>query len=158
MITEPDIQFSDWKQWDESCRQLLTQRALPYSLELEWPGIYVWAWAEKTPTAEKMDIRNPPESVIYVGEAKGSLRRRIRQFDKSYFCQSSGHDGGQRCRLITSPQKGALYLAYFSLNTVPVEFWQDRHHWSRPFLHHVERTLIWNYVRLWHRRPDGNRT
>ena len=159
MIQEPEVRFSCWQEWSESCRTELVKRCLPYSADLEWPGVYVWCWSEDPPQ-EPRDMTHPPEQVMYIGEAKKPLRGRVNGFAKGFYLGSTAHSGGQRCAGLVASRPGRLYLSYYSLvlESEPSDFWHDIHHWSRPFLHFVERTAIWRYVRLWGDIPPGNRT
>lgn len=159
MIDESEIVFSPWHPWNESLRRPLRKGELPYSPDLEWPGIYVWAQFLTQPDAS-LQIEHPPQGILYIGESKKPLKKRIHQFAKSCSLGSSGHAGGRRTQTVLAQDPGDLYLCYFSLNLInePHDFWQDVCHWSRPFLHYVERKLVWQYVRLWGQRPQCNNT
>ena len=159
MIKRPKLNFSDWIKWDRDVYEQLNTRQLPFSSDLEWPGIYVWAWFAEMPIS-KMSLNRPPKEILYIGESKRPLRNRIDQFSKGYFSNHRSHDGGRRCAEMTNGLKGNLYLCFapVHLENEPDDFWEDIYHWSRAFLHFAERTVIWNYVKHWGKRPQANDT
>jgi hypothetical protein len=159
MIKRPKLMFSAWHRWDTEMARGLPNKRLPFSDELEWPGIYVWAWFNESPN-DRLSLLKPPREILYVGEAKRPLRERLNQFSQSYFSSVKGHDGGLRVSKMTKQKDGNLYLSYFSLrmDNEPPDFFTDIYHWSRAFLHYAERVVIWQYVRCWGRRPDANNT
>jgi hypothetical protein len=150
-IYRPRVSFSPWA----PARSIAISRR---ESALCSPGIYVWGWFSAQPLAP-LRLSVPPMEIVYIGEAKGPLWKRMRQFQNSFMGSSAAHAGGGRCRKRFEDDLGDLWVCWFSLPLPDPGICQrDIHHWSRPFLHHVERTLIWQYVKRWGRKPFENRT
>lgn len=160
LLPEPEIAFSPWHKWDATASLMMRKRALPFSADLEWPGLYAWAAFSGTPPPGRLRLSSPPKEIVYIGEAKKPLRKRLNQFGRSFVNGSSGHEGATCLRRAMRGAPARLCFSYFSLSlpAEPEDFWQDIRHWSRPFLHYAERLLLWNYVRHWRRIPKANRT
>mgnify|MGYP005991260625 CR=1 FL=1 len=162
-IAEPGIEFSEWILWNpnEQPKTIIQDAGLTDSLQ--FPGIYLWACAEGKPTA--MSIDNPCREITYVGEAKKVLKKRIQQFARSCFFNSNSHQGGRQCGQHLKDSNLNLFLSACSFaiedengTPLPRNVWEKPDHWLRPFLHFVERTIIWNYTKHWGQRPMCNRT
>jgi len=152
-ITPPDVTFTQWEA--VNCLKFSKHHS-----SLCWPGIYVWAWFPQSPSPI-LQLTAPPKEIIYIGEAKIPLWKRMGQFARSFAKPSSQHSGGGRCGKEFRDRQGELYASWFPLQpkkALPDFCKRDIHHWSRPFLHFVERTLIWHYVRQHGSKPFGNRT
>jgi hypothetical protein len=147
----PPVVFSDW----------LSGKSLDFThrnLELSCPGIYVWAWFDEPPSS-RLALSSPPRQIVYIGEAKIPLRIRMRQFVKSFENPRPSHAGGGRCGALCRDKMGTLFASWFALRLkTPESCRKQPDHWSRPFLHHIERALIWQYVQDFHEKPVGNAT
>jgi hypothetical protein len=135
-MEEPAVRFTEWVPWRE-------RGVLP---GLDAPGVYALArLGDASSDAAPLD-----ERVVYLGETCDNvLRGRLGQFQRSAFGGREGHSGGMTYRKLYGDSEDALFVSVFAVSGLP-----EPHRSS--FIRHVERDLLWKYVRRWGRRPVCN--
>lgn len=122
----PKVKFSDWCAWGD--RNNLNN--------IEYPGVYILA-KFKSSSSKKVNLKD--KNIIYIGETCSSLKKRLRQFNRSAFIGCRGHSGGISYNKKFNDTGDDLYVAIF-----PVVNLSDsmRHLYIR----YIERKIILDYA------------
>jgi hypothetical protein len=129
--------FSHWVAWSERDLDAASECA----------GVYVLAHFDGTPppVVDALDQR-----IVYIGETcENTLAGRTSQFNRSAFHGKDGHSGGWSYRSRIGGNGEALYVAFCAIGSIGEPF-------RSAYIRHVERDLIWRYVRRFGRRPLCN--
>ncbi len=136
-VTVPEVRFSPWLAWSR-----VTELGAG-----KYPGVYALGVFDGSAPAlpDALD-----ERVVYLGETcNNSLLGRLYQFERSAFQGKDGHSGGWTFRSRFANEGELLYVSAF-----PVPKLTEPH--RSAFIRHVERDLLWQYVKRWGRRPICN--
>lgn len=134
---EPRVEFTSWIPWADRYSD-------PGS---EFAGVYALARFDAPPpsAADVLDRR-----VVYIGETcENTLGGRLWQFNRSAFEGKAGHSGGWTYRSRFADRGEQLYVSIF-----PVEKLEEPY--RSAFIRHIERKLLWDYVKRWNQRPECN--
>lgn len=120
------IKFSHWTPWKD--RNDL--------INIKYPGIYILA-KFKFDLSKKVDLKD--ESIIYIGETCSSLKKRLRQFNRSAFQGARGHSGGISYREKYYDKGEDLFISIYPVENLHKDI---RHLYIRYF----ERKIILDYA------------
>ena len=137
---EPDLQNSDWYNWDR-------HQDFP---EMKFRGVYIIASAKRMP---KTTIPWLSSNVIYIGETYGqtkNFKKRLREFHQAAQNRSDNHAGG--VTYFGKSLDPSFSSVYFSV--IPSELPDQK--LNRAWIHYLERKLISEYETKYGRLPKCN--
>ena len=120
------IKFSDWHFWGD--KNNLNN--------IEYPGIYILA-KFKSNISKEVDLND--KNIVYIGETCSSIKKRLRQFNRSAFKGLGGHSGGMSYRKHFNDKGNDLYVAIFPV----VDLADNVKHL---FIRYLERKIILDYA------------
>ena len=131
------LSFSNWTKW--------TQRNGLRNID-KCPGVYMLAHFDNSPNETIKLVSN----IVYIGETcRQTLKIRLNQFARSASTSNEGHSGGQKYYEKFGGVRNTLYVSVY-----PVEHLDNP---IRPFyIRHIERKLLYHYVRKFERPPACN--
>jgi hypothetical protein len=134
---EPVAAFSSWVKWND--RQTLN--------EMKFSGVYLLALFENEPPSTVDPLGR---QIVYIGETcENDLAGRLFQFNRSAFFGKFGHSGGISFSTRCSDSESKLFVSICGVSDIGEPM-------RSAFIRHTERRLLWDYVKLWRRRPICN--
>lgn len=135
--SEPSVVFTQWTRWVERANIEGKEHA----------GVYVLACFDGDRPAS---VNLTDERIIYIGETcDNDLAGRLHQFNRSAFEGKNGHSGGWSFSSRCEGQGSKLCISTFAVPSLNEPL-------RSAFIRHVERRLIWEFVKRWGRRPICN--
>jgi hypothetical protein len=117
--------------------------------DIDCPGVYLIAHFDRVPNQINLQSRR----IVYIGETTGEagLLSRLNRFNSASITGRARHSGGRSYHeFFGNEHRDEIYVSIYPVQNI------QRSDVRTSYIKYIERKLIWEYCKRWHRNPECN--